>query len=92
MASLRLIPHMDLSAALRRCGRDSGAWGVAIETGDGHGLIFTRQSVAHEGRDAASSRRSGRGLGLRALIDSMGLPRACDRPHRIRGGHRPRKG
>src|SRR5713226_180371 len=72
LASLRLIPHMDL---WRPCDavETAAAWGVAIENRDGPTcLIFTRQSVAHEARDAdqvAAIRRGGY-----VLIDSEGPP------------------
>ena len=72
LASLRLIPHMDL---WRPCDavETATAWGVAIESRDGPTcLIFTRQSVAHEARDAvqvAAIRRGGY-----VLIDSAGTP------------------
>jgi transketolase len=49
------------------------AWGVAIESRDGPTcLIFTRQSVAHEARDAAQVAAIRRGGYV--LIDSAGTP------------------
>jgi transketolase len=74
LASLRLIPHMDL---WRPCDgvETAAAWGVAIEKRDGPTcLIFTRQSVVHQARDAlgvAAIRRGGY-----VLIDSAGEPEA----------------
>jgi transketolase len=72
LASLRLIPHMDL---WRPCDavETATAWGVAIESRDGPTcLIFTRQSVAHEARDAAQVAAIRRGGYV--LIDSAGTP------------------
>jgi transketolase len=72
LASLRLIPHMDL---WRPCDavETATAWGVAIESRDGpRCLIFTRQSVAHEARDAAQVAAIRRGGYV--LIDSAGTP------------------
>jgi len=72
LASLRLIPHMDL---WRPCDavETATAWGVAIERRDGPTcLIFTRQSVAHEARDAAQVAAIRRGGYV--LIDSAGTP------------------
>jgi transketolase len=72
LASLRLIPHMDL---WRPCDavETAAAWGVAIENRDGPTcLIFTRQSVVAEARDpsqVAAIRRGGY-----VLIDSAGVP------------------
>jgi transketolase len=74
LASLRLIPHMDL---WRPCDavETATAWGVAIERRDGPTcLIFTRQSVAHEARDAAQVAAIRRGGYV--LIDSAGTPEA----------------
>jgi transketolase len=74
LASLRLIPHMDL---WRPCDgvETAAAWGVALEKRDGPTcLIFTRQSVVHQARDAlgvAAIRRGGY-----VLIDSAGEPEA----------------
>src|SRR5260370_16233965 len=72
LASLRLIPHMDL---WRPCDavETAAAWGVAIENRDGPTcLIFTRQSVVHEPRDAAQVAAIRRGGYV--LIDSEGPP------------------
>ncbi len=72
LASLRLIPQMDL---WRPCDavETAAAWGVALENRDGPAcLIFTRQSVVHQARDAsqvAAIRRGGY-----VLIDSAGTP------------------
>jgi len=74
LASLRLIPHMDL---WRPCDgvETAAAWGVALEKRDGPTcLIFTRQSVVHQARDAlgiAAIRRGGY-----VLVDSAGEPEA----------------
>jgi transketolase len=74
LASLRLIPHMDL---WRPCDgvETAAAWGVALEKRDGPTcLVFTRQSVVHQARDAlgvAAIRRGGY-----VLIDSAGEPEA----------------
>ncbi len=72
LASLRLIPHMDL---WRPCDavETAAAWGVAIENRDGPTcLIFTRQSVVHEARDAAQVAAIRRGGYV--LIDCDGAP------------------
>jgi transketolase len=72
MASLRLIPHMDL---WRPCDavETATAWGVALENRDGPTcLIFSRQSLAHESRDAAQVAAIKRGGYV--LIDSQGMP------------------
>ena len=72
VASLRLIPHMDL---WRPCDavETASAWGAAIENRDGPTcLIFTRQSLAHEARlptEIAAIKRGGY-----VLIDSDGPP------------------
>jgi transketolase len=72
VASLRLIPHMDL---WRPCDavETATAWGAAIENRDGPTcLILTRQSLAHEARlpaEIAAIRRGGY-----VLIDSDGPP------------------
>jgi transketolase len=74
LASLRLIPHMDL---WRPCDavETGAAWGAAIENRDGPTcLIFTRQSVTHEARNTgqvAAIRRGGY-----VLIDSEDPPEA----------------
>jgi transketolase len=72
LASLRLIPHMDL---WRPCDgvETAAAWGVALENRDGPTcLIFTRQSVVHQARDAAQIAAIRRGGYV--LIDSGGTP------------------
>jgi transketolase len=72
VASLRLIPHMDL---WRPCDavETATAWGAAIENRDGPTcLIFTRQSLVHEARlpaEIAAIKRGGY-----VLIDSEGPP------------------
>ncbi len=74
LASLRLIPHMDL---WRPCDavETAAAWGAAIENRDGPTcLIFTRQSVVHQARDAAQVAAIRRGGYV--LIDSAGTPEA----------------
>jgi transketolase len=74
LASLRLIPHMDL---WRPCDavETAAAWGVALEHRDGPTcLIFTRQSVPHEPRDAAQVAAIKRGGYV--LIESAGPPEA----------------
>ncbi len=72
IASLRLIPHMDL---WRPCDavETAAAWGVAIENRDGPScLIFTRQSVVHQAREPAQVAAIRRGGYV--LIDSQGPP------------------
>jgi transketolase len=72
VASLRLIPHMDL---WRPCDavETATAWGAAIENRDGPTcLIFTRQSLAHEARGTAEIAAIKRGGYV--LIDSDGPP------------------
>jgi transketolase len=72
LASLRLIPHMDL---WRPCDgvESAAAWGVALENRDGPSLlVFTRQSVVHQPRDAAQIAAIRRGGYV--LIDSAGVP------------------
>jgi transketolase len=74
LASLRLIPHMDL---WRPCDavETAVAWGAAIENRHGPTcLVFTRQSLAHQGRDAAQVAAIKRGGYV--LIDSDGAPEA----------------
>ncbi|GAC1496341.1 MAG: transketolase [Steroidobacteraceae bacterium] len=72
LASLRLIPHLDV---WRPCdaAECAAAWGVAIEKRAGPTcLVFTRQAVVHQARDGsqvASIRRGGY-----VLIDSAGPP------------------
>jgi transketolase len=72
LGSLRLIPHMDL---WRPCDavETAAAWGAAIENRHGPTcLIFTRQAVVHQARDAAQVAAIRRGGYV--LIDSAGLP------------------
>jgi transketolase len=74
LGSLRLIPHMDL---WRPCDavETAAAWGAALENRDGPTcLIFTRQSVVHEARDAAKLAAIRRGGYV--LIDTEGAPEA----------------
>ena len=74
LATLRLIPHMDV---WRPCDgvETAAAWAAAIENRDGPTcLVFTRQTVAHQPRtpeQAASIRRGGY-----VLIDCAGAPEA----------------
>jgi transketolase len=72
LGSLRLIPHMDL---WRPCDavETAAGWGAAIENRGGPTcLIFTRQAVVHQARDAAQVAAIRRGGYV--LIDSAGLP------------------
>jgi transketolase len=72
LASLRLIPQMDL---WRPCDavETAAAWGAAIENRDGPTcLVFTRQAVVHQARDAAQVAAIRRGGYV--LIDSAGAP------------------
>jgi transketolase len=74
LASLRVIPHLDV---WRPCDAVETAvsWGVAIENRDGPtALIFSRQALAHEARDAAQVAAIKRGGYV--LIDSDGTPDA----------------
>jgi len=74
MASLRMIPHMNL---WRPCDgvETAAAWRSAIENRDGPTcLIFSRQAVVHEPRDAAQVAAIARGGYV--LIDSSGPPEA----------------
>ncbi|MGC1523824.1 MAG: transketolase, partial [Steroidobacteraceae bacterium] len=74
LASLRLIPRMDL---WRPCDgvETAVAWGAALDRRDGPAcLIFTRQSVVHQARDAAGVAAIRRGGYI--LIDSAGEPEA----------------
>jgi transketolase len=74
IASLRLIPHLDL---WRPCDavETATAWGVSLENRDGPTcLIFSRQSLAHEARTAAQVAAIKRGGYV--LIDSDGVPEA----------------
>jgi transketolase len=74
LASLRLIPHMEL---WRPCDavETAAAWQAAIEKRDGPAcLVFTRQSVVHEARDAAQVAAIRRGGYV--LVDCAGTPEA----------------
>jgi transketolase len=74
LASLRVIPHMDV---WRPCDavETATAWGAAIENRDGPTcLVLTRQSVVHQARDADQLASIGRGGYV--LIDSDGPPEA----------------
>jgi transketolase len=72
VASLRLIPHMDL---WRPCDavETSSAWGTALDNRDGPTcLIFTRQSLAHQARSPQQVEAIKRGGYV--LIDCEGTP------------------
>ncbi len=88
VASLRLIPHMDL---WRPCDavETATAWAAAIENRDGPTcLIFTRQSLVHEARSPMRDRGH---QARRLRVDRLGRPAGRHRDrHRIRGGHRGR--
>ncbi|MGO9933904.1 MAG: transketolase [Steroidobacteraceae bacterium] len=74
LASLRLIPHIDL---WRPCDavETAAAWGVAVENRDGPTLlVLTRQSCAHQAREAAQVANITRGGYV--LIDTQGAPEA----------------
>jgi len=74
VASLRLIPHLDL---WRPCDavETATAWGAAIENRDGPtALIFSRQGLAHEERNAAQLAAIKRGGYV--LIDGGATPEA----------------
>ncbi len=74
VASLRLIPELDL---WRPCDgvETAAAWQAALENRDGPTcLVLTRQAVAHQPRDAAQVAAIGRGGYV--LIDCEGTP-AC---------------
>jgi transketolase len=74
VASLRIIPHMDL---WRPCDavETATSWGVALENRDGPTcLIFTRQALTHEARSAAQIAAIKRGGYV--LTDSDGPPEA----------------
>ncbi len=74
IASLRLIPHLDV---WRPCDavETAASWRVAIENRSGPTcLILTRQSVAHQARSAAQLSAIERGGYV--LIDSDGVPEA----------------
>jgi transketolase len=72
LASLRVIPHMNL---WRPCDgvETAAAWAAALENREGPTcLIFTRQSVVHQAREAAQLELIRRGGYV--LIDSDGPP------------------
>jgi len=72
LASLRVIPQLDL---WRPCDavETAAAWGAALENRGGPTcLIFTRQAVAHQPRDAAQVAAIGRGGYV--LIECDGTP------------------
>jgi transketolase len=74
IASLRIIPHMDL---WRPCDavETAAAWGVAANNRDGPTLlVLTRQACAHQGRDPKQVANIARGGYV--LIDSAGSPEA----------------
>jgi transketolase len=72
MASLRYIPHNDV---WRPCDavESAVAWKAAIERRDGPScLVFSRQNLAHQARDAAQLAAIARGGYV--LKDSAGVP------------------
>ena len=72
MASLRYIPHNDL---WRPCDavESAAAWKAAIERNDGPScLVFSRQTLPHQARDAAQVAAIARGGYV--LKDSVGTP------------------
>ncbi len=74
LASLRVIPHMDL---WRPCDgvETAAAWGVAVDNRDGPTLlVLTRQACNHQPRDAAQVANISRGGYV--LIDPAGTPEA----------------
>jgi transketolase len=74
LASLRVIPHMDL---WRPCDgvEAAAAWGVAVDNRDGPTLlVLTRQPCNHQPRDAAQVANISRGAYI--LIDPAGTPEA----------------
>jgi transketolase len=74
LASLRVIPHMDL---WRPCDgvEAAAAWGVAVDNRDGPTLlVLTRQACNHQPRDAAQVANISRGGYV--LIDPAGTPEA----------------
>jgi transketolase len=74
LASLRVIPHMDL---WRPCDgvEAAAAWGVAVDNRDGPTLlVLTRQACNHQPRDAAQVANISRGGYI--LIDPAGTPEA----------------
>jgi transketolase len=74
LASLRVIPHIDL---WRPCDgvEAAAAWGVAVDNRDGPTLlVLTRQACTHQPREAAQVANIARGGYV--LIDSPGTPEA----------------
>jgi transketolase len=74
LASLRLIPHMDL---WRPCDgvETAVAWGVALNNRDNPTLlVFTRQACTHQARDPEQVANINRGAYV--LIESAGAPEA----------------
>jgi transketolase len=74
LASLRVIPHIDL---WRPCDgvEAAAAWGVAVDNRDGPTLlVLTRQACTHQPREAAQVANIARGGYV--LIDSAGTPEA----------------
>ncbi|HEY2677502.1 MAG TPA: transketolase [Steroidobacteraceae bacterium] len=74
IASLRIIPHIDL---WRPCDavETAAAWGAALENRDAPTLlVLTRQACVHNSRDAAQVANISRGGYV--LIDSAGAPEA----------------
>ena len=74
LASLRIIPHIDV---WRPCDavETAAAWGVALENRDGPSLlVLTRQSCAHQAREAVQVANIKRGGYV--LIDTPGAPEA----------------
>jgi transketolase len=74
IASLRIIPHIDL---WRPCDapETAAAWGVALENRDGPTLlVLTRQACAHQAREPAQVANIARGGYV--LIDTQGAPEA----------------
>jgi transketolase len=74
LASLRVIPHIDL---WRPCDavESAAAWGVAIDNRDGPTLlVLTRQACTHQPRDASQLANIARGGYV--LIDPPGTPQA----------------
>jgi len=74
LASLRVIPHMDL---WRPCDavETAVAWGVALDNRDGPTLlVFTRQACTHQAREPSQVANITRGGYV--LIESSGTPEA----------------
>ncbi len=74
LASLRVIPHIDL---WRPCDavETAAAWGVALDNRDGPTLlVLTRQATAHQAREAEQVANIGRGAYV--LIEAPGGPEA----------------